>query len=411
MTVAGADTTQLAGWLGAVRAELRARESERDVRSGAALYREIFDCLDESAVAFSPDDRYLTGNRAYHRRYPHLGPDGELAGRTFTQIVRYAMEAGSILEKQAVEDPEGYLARRLYQLRQPDGTSSERLNNDGSWDLTRIILTAHGFRLSIRSDVTEQKRTQEELRGALDRLEMEGAQRAAFVAKLSHELRTPLTAILGYAGMIEGEVVGPVGADRYRGYAASIVQAGQRLLDLVNQILQLSRLEAGRMEVSDSTVDLVDLLRREITVVEPTARDNGTLLALDLPRDFPRLRADPRLVRQMLLNLLTNAVRFTRQGAVAVSLTQRADGGIDVRIADNGVGMTSAVLARAGEPYFHGMPPASGGEGGSGLGLAVVKELAALHQGWLQLVSAPGEGTVATLSFPSDRTVQAVAVA
>lgn len=176
------------------------------------------------------------------------------------------------------------------------------------------------------------------------------AQRAAFVAKLSHELRTPLTAILGYAGMIEGEVIGPVGQPRYREYAASVAQAGQRLLDLVNQILHLSRLEAGRMEVAEATVDLVDMLRREISVVQPMARDNQTTLALNLPSSFPGLRADPRLLRQMILNLLSNAVRFTIRGAVLVSLARRDDGGIDLRVVDNGVGMAPEIVARAGNP-------------------------------------------------------------
>ncbi len=397
------DPARLAGWLEAVLDRVHADDPARTPLHGAALYREVFDCLDESVVAFSPDDRYLIGNQAYHARYPHLRADADLAGLTFGQIIRYAMEAGAILEKQALEDPGGYVARRLEQLRQPDGTRSERLNSNGSWDLTRIILTPDGFRLSIRSDVTTQKRVQDDLRHALDRLETESGQRASFVAKLSHELRTPLTAILGYAGMIEGEVMGPVGEARYREYAASIVRGGQRLLDLVNQILHLSRLEAGRVEMSETAIDLVDALRREITVVEPVARENRTLLTLDLPRDFPRLRGDLRLVRQMILNLLSNAARFTQRGTVSVSLARRADGGIDLRVADTGVGMSPDVLARAGDPYFRG--PAAG-DSGTGLGLAVVKELVALHQGRLRLDSTPGQGTVATLSFPPERTLR-----
>lgn len=410
MTDAPNPASPLAGWLGTVLTELEATEARRDVTRGAALYREIFDCLDDSVVAFSPDDRYLIGNIAYHQRYPHLEPDGVLAGRTFAQIIRYAIAAGAILDKQVLEEPEAYIARRIAQLRQPDGTRSERLNSNGTWDLTRIILTPQGFRLSIRSDVTEQKRSQEELRDALGRLEAEGAERAAFVAKLSHELRTPLTAILGYAGMIEGEVMGPAGPERYREYAAAIVQAGQRLLDLVNQVLQLSRLEAGRMEIADAPIDLVDLLRREITVAGPAARDNHTLLALDLPSDFPELRGDVRLVRQMVLNLLTNAVRVTQRGTVWIALVQRSDGGIDLRVADDGPGLDAAMLERVGDPQFRG-PVGSGADTGAGLGLAVVRELMALHQGRLVLASGADRGTTATLSFPAERTVRAARAA
>ena len=412
MTTPGPDA-ELAGWLSSIVELVEDEEARADpavaveglspTPAGARLYREVLDQLDDSVVAFSGDDRFLLGNDAYRRRFPHLPPNSELAGRTFTQILEYALEAGSIIEKQAVEDPAAYLARRVAQLHQPDGTRAERLTPSGSWDLMRIRMTPDGCRLSIRTDITEQKRAQEDLRVTLERLEAEGAQRAAFIAKLSHELRTPLTAILGYAGMIEGEVIGPLGPRRYREYAASIVQAGQRLLDFIDQILHLSRLEAGRMDMAETAIDLVDTLRREITVVEPLARDNRTILALQLPSGFPALRGDPRLVRQMILTLLSNAVRLTQRGTVSVSLGRRGDGGIDLRVADNGAGMTPELLARAGDPYL-AAPATPSGEGGAGLGLALVKELVGLHQGQLLIASEPGR-TVATLSFPPERTM------
>lgn len=418
MTVPPPDgRAQLAGWLATVLRVVRADEAANarpaepadragvPPLAGVRLYREILDRLDESIAAYSADDRYLYGNNAYHRRYPHLPADPELAGKSFQDILRYALEVDAIIDKQAVDDPEAYLARRVRELHRHDGAGSERLNTSGTWDFLRLRRTGAGQSLSIRTDITDQKRVQDDLRLALERLETEGAQRAAFVAKLSHELRTPLTAILGYAEMIENEAIGPVGQARYREYAASISQAGRRLLDLVDRILALSRLEAGRMEMSEAPIDLVDVLRREITVVEPVARQNQTLLALDLPGEFPALLGDARLVRQMVLNLLSNAVRFTQRGTVVVSLRRRQDSGIDLHVADNGIGMTPDVLARAGDPYFRGPIPPSGIEPGTGLGLAVAKELVELHQGRLSIVSEPGRGTTATLSFPADRTI------
>ena len=398
----------VAGWLAAALRAVREQEAKSDSNppaSGGRLYREILDRLDDSIAVYSADDRYLYGNRAYHQRYPHLPPDAELAGKSFAEILQYALDVGAIVEKQAVDDPAAYFARRAQDLHRHDRVGSEQMNTSGTWDIVRLRQTLPGYILSIRTNITEQKRVQQDLRAALERLEAESAQRSAFVAKLSHEVRTPLTAILGYAEMIENEVMGPIGEERYREYAVSISQAGRRLLDLVDRILALTRLEAGRMEVSESAIDLVDTLRREITMAEPAARENRTLLALDLPGEFPALRGDPRLVRQMVLNLLSNAVRFTQRGVVAVSLRRRPDGGIDVHVADNGSGMTADVLARAGDPYFRGPVPPSGGEPGTGLGLAVVKELIELHQGRLSIASEPGRGTTATLSFPADRTI------
>lgn len=367
------------------------------------LYREILDELDETIAAYDVDERFLYGNRDFHRRYGHV-PAGDAAiGLPFAEIVRRAIAAG-FFGPGAAADGDEFMARRLEEFRTTAIGESERLTLKGEWNLVRRRLSPEGHRIGSRVDITGQKRIQEELRRTKDQLEAESAARAAYVAKLSHELRTPLSAVLGYAEMIEKELLGPVGLERYREYAGLIARSGRRMLELVDKILELSRLEAGRVEMMESSIDLIDLLRREISIVEMSARQSGTLLAVNIPGRFPALRGDPRLVRQMLTNLLSNATRHTSRGSVTLSLRRRADGGIDVVVSDTGVGMPPEVLARVGESYYRGAA-ATTGDTGAGLGLAVVRELMALHQGRLEITSLPGRGTTAALCFPPERSV------
>lgn len=372
----------------------------------ADFLRQVLDCLDTCVVAYDGDDRYLFGNRAYHRRYPHLAPDEELVGVTFDEMLRRTIAARSFADAQAEHDPEAFVARRLAEFRSGQPAIVERRTASGNWELVRTTQTPSGLRLSLRTRITEVRRAQEELRQTKERLETEAAVRAGFVTRLGHDFRTPLSAVLGYAEMIEQEVRGPLATAKYRDYAALIHHSGQHLLDLV------SGLAAGGPEEPDSaiheeTVDLADLLRREATVVAPLAQAGGTQLMLHLPAGAAALRGDPRMVRQMVLNLLSNAVRFSNGGQVTVSIEVRDDGGLDVVVTDTGIGMSDEVIARLGEPFYRGDPTASERPSGTGLGLGVVKDLIALHQGHLRIRSAPGQGTRAALEFPPERTVLA----
>ena len=370
------------------------------------LFREVLDALEESIVVYDSDERYVFGNAAYHQRYPHLPEERELVGRTFEQMLRRTLGAGSFADRQAASDPEGYVERRLAEFRALQPGRSERMTLAGRWELVRMRETPTGKRVSIRTTITEQKRTQDELRQAKERVEADTAARASFLAKLSHELRTPLGAVLGYAEMIERQVQGPLSVPRYGDYAAAIQQSGRRLLDLISSVLSLSRLEAGRAEMKEEAIDLAELLRRELAAVAERARENRTVLGLDVVDRLPRLHADPRMVRQIVASLLSNAVRHAPDATATVTAVVRHDDGIDLCVADTGVGMAPEILARVGEPYFRGPPAPAGGDPGTGLGLAMVKELAAAHQGELSITSVPGRGTTAVVHFPPRRTLR-----
>jgi signal transduction histidine kinase len=373
------------------------------------LLREVLDHLDSTVVVYDQADRFRYANEAYHRRYPHQAP--RQIGRTFEELLRATLAAGHYAEPQAELDPEGYVKRRVAEFRDRRPGESERLLPSGHWDLMRTRFTPSGLRVSMRTDITEQKRFQEELRHANERLEVEGPARARFVAKLSQDLRTPLSAVLGYAELIEAEVMGPLGSVKYQEYAVLIRQSGRRMLDLIEGLMEASRCDARRPEMREVPVDLPALLRAELPAVKGLAGENRTQLSLILPSGLPHLRADPRMVRQMALALVSNAVRHTVGGGVSIRLRHRPDHGIDIEVSDSGTGMAPDVLARAGEPYFRGPAPPGGGEPGVGLGIAIVRDLLELHQGTFALTSTLGWGTVATLSFPPERSLAATAEA
>lgn len=368
----------------------------------AALFRDILDGLDATVVVYDQLECYRFGNAAYHRLYPHHPPEAELIGRTFEQMLRRSLAAGYVAEPQAGSDPEAFVHRRLAEFRDWRQGDMERISPGGRWDLLQARTTGSGLRVTMRTEITAQKAIQEELRRAKEELETESAERERFVGRVGRELRGPLSSVLGYMEIIEGEYLGPLGSDRYRDYARLVLEAGRQMLDMLDALAPRAGGEAEAPTLRAAPVDPVAVLRREMAAVETAAELNRVLLILDLRDRVPRLLADERMLRLMIQNLLSNAVRHAPDGMVATTVRPRDDGGIDLEVRDTGHGMPPEVLARAGEAYFRGPAP-PGTEPGTGLGLAMVRDLVALHGGRLSLDSAPGKGTVATLSFPPER--------
>ncbi|NQV83982.1 MAG: HAMP domain-containing histidine kinase, partial [Rhodospirillales bacterium] len=227
-----------------------------------------------------------------------------------------------------------------------------------------------------------------------------------FLAVMSHELRTPLNSILGFSEIIKNQMFGPVGTPRYADYAADIMESGTHLLNLINDILDLSKIEAGRMDLHEEPVDLLAVMQDATNMVQDRADAKGILLRISLPQDLPMVMADSRLVRQMLINLLANAVQHTlKDGWIAVTAERIDKGGIVVAVADNGVGIAPEDLPRLLKPFHTKSHPTSGKSEGTGLGLPLVKSLIERHDGEFRIESTPGVGTTVVLSFPASRVI------
>lgn len=253
----------------------------------------------------------------------------------------------------------------------------------------------------IMQDMSERIIYENELRAAKDHAEKACAARTQFLANMSHELRTPLNAIIGFSEMIEGEMLGPVGQSKYTEYAGDIRKSGAFLLDMISDILDMSKLEAGKYELEKSAICLTDIIQSAMTMIRPRADEKA--IALTCPSDrFSHiiLDVDRRACLQILLNLLSNAVKFTpAQGTISVHAHTDA-GQVTLSIADSGIGIPAAKLASITQPFEQVVSYDTREHEGYGLGLAITKELLELHGGTLELSSKVNAGTTAIITLP-----------
>ena len=234
---------------------------------------------------------------------------------------------------------------------------------------------------------------------------IEDANRAKleFLAKVSHELRTPLNAIIGFSELIIRDVFGPLGNEQYKAYVEDIHASGRHLLDIINDILDFAKAEAGKLVLLESFVDVRDVVDSIMRLLAPRIRDAGIELDDRLSDGLPQLWCDERKLKQMLLNLLTNSVKFTPSGGqIAVDAEVRPDG-FAIRVRDTGVGISEADLARVLQPFMQADNTFSRQKEGTGLGLPLTKAMAEIHGGSLDLQSQAGKGTTVTLIFPQER--------
>ncbi len=243
-----------------------------------------------------------------------------------------------------------------------------------------------------------------------DQAETANKTKSEFLANMSHELRTPLNAILGFSEMMQHEVFGKLGAKQYKEYVGHIHESGRLLLDIINDILDLSKIESGRLALKEQPVELWALMSDVSKLIRPRAEEKSVTLHCDCAHNLPLLHADKRLIKQILLNILSNAVKFTEQGG-RIDLTATIDKKRAIRIVarDTGIGMTEEEIAIALTPFGQAGSTMTRSHEGTGLGLPLVQSLVELHGGRLHILSEPGKGTTITVLFPPERTLSIVA--
>jgi signal transduction histidine kinase len=263
---------------------------------------------------------------------------------------------------------------------------------------------AAGGSIATYEDVTESYHAEAELRAAKEEAEVASRAKSDFLAGVSHELRTPLNAIIGFSEVMRNKMFGPIGDRHYEEYATDIHQSGHHLLSLINDILDLSKIEAGKFELHEEVVTVTDTIEAALRLVQQRAEKKGVELARAVAARLPRLYADGRAVKQVLLNLLTNAVKFTPQGGRVTIGAERAPGGdLVVTVVDTGVGMSAQDMEQALTPFGQAESDVARQQEGTGLGLPLSKHLVELHGGSLTIESAPGAGTTIRARFPAER--------
>jgi signal transduction histidine kinase len=255
-------------------------------------------------------------------------------------------------------------------------------------------------------DISEWKQAAEELTRARRQAEQASAAKSDFLARVSHEIRTPLNAIIGFSEVMMEERFGPVGNERYREYLKDIHASGGHLLSLVNDLLDLSKIEAGKLELSFASVSLNDLTQHCVAIMQPQANRERIIIRTSLPATVPQIVADARSVRQIVLNLLSNSIKFTGAGGqVIVSTALNDNGEVALRVRDTGIGMSEKDLAAALEPFRQLATSVGGAANGTGLGLPLTKALAEANRARFHIKSAPKAGTLVEIAFPANRMV------
>ena len=255
---------------------------------------------------------------------------------------------------------------------------------------------------AVLRDITQWKRAEEELTSAKKAAENASSQKSDFLAKMSHEIRTPLNAIIGFSEVMMEERFGPVGNDRYKEYLRDIHVSGTHIMSLVNDLLDLSKIEAGKLELTFEAVGLNDVVRECAALMQPQANRERIIIRTSLSSSLPPVVADNRSLRQIILNLLSNAVKFNSAGGqVIVSTLYEESGEVVLRVRDTGQGMSEGDIVKAMEPFRQLSTSRTGG--GTGLGLPLTKALVEANRASFQIDSTPGQGTMIQITFPSTR--------
>ena len=254
---------------------------------------------------------------------------------------------------------------------------------------TQVLAAVHGHQESVQRVAREQA-------------EWESRSKSEFIASMSHELRTPLNSVIGFAEVIHHELLGPLGGKKYGEYAGDILTSGKHLLELVDGIIDISTVEAGTIKLVKENIDLTEMFELCLALVRERAAEVGVELGFAVEEGTPRLRADSVKLKRMLLNLLTNAIKFTPSaGRVSVSAKAGGREAVCITVADTGIGIAAEEIERVLEPFGQANLPTEMNREGIGLGLYLTKSLIYAHGGWLDIVSDVDSGTSITLTFPS----------
>ena len=267
---------------------------------------------------------------------------------------------------------------------------------------TIVALLAAAFIGELR----RRERTEAALRLAKEQADTANRAKSAFLGSMSHELRTPLNAIIGFAEVMQQGILGPIGNEQYRSYIADIQLSGTHLLQLINEILDLTKAEAGKLELHEEIVDVTDIVRSVVRVSGPAIERAELTATLDLPLDMPLMRADARMTRQLFFNLVGNAAKFTPPGGhIGIHGRFDAEAGVVIAVSDTGIGIAPENLDRVFDPFVQVDSSLARRHAGTGLGLPMVKAIVELHRGTIEVNSTVGIGTTVTITYPPEMIV------
>jgi two-component system cell cycle sensor histidine kinase PleC len=386
-----------------------------------ARLRDAVETISEAFVLWDRENRLVMCNSKY-QQFHGLADETVRPGSPYDEVIAGASEP--IISKRVSVAGSDDDDSRTYEAQIEDGRwlhINERRTRDGGYvsvgtDITvlkqsqqRLADSEQQLRASVaelrlsRRELEQQKQQLVDLaeKYAVEKNRAEAANRAKseFLANISHELRTPLNAVIGFSEVMQQSLFGPLGHAKYQEYARDILASGNYLLEVINDILDMSKIEAGRMSLDVGSVDLADIVADCMKVVSQSAAERNITLARHGPQRLP-LEADRRALKQVFLNLLANAVKFTRDGGSVDVHLSRSRGYVKIAIRDTGIGIAETDIAKLGRPFEQVENQFSKSHQGSGLGLAISRALVELHGGTLRITSREGQGTTVACTIP-----------
>jgi PAS domain S-box-containing protein len=370
----------------------------RHAKAEVGEVRDILDAAADGVVVLDQDAHVQSVNRGAEKLFGYQG--SELTGLPFASL--FAPESQRDVDESlgSANKPRNASPRRGRDVigRRREGgliplfMTLSRIDDDGA----RLC--------AVFRDMTFWKKTEGELLNARRQAERASSAKSDLLAKISHEIRTPLNAIIGFSEVMMQERFGPIGNERYRQYLKDIHTSGGHLVSLLNDLLDLSKIEAGKLELNFSPVNLNELTQQSVALMQPQANRERIIIRTSLGPTLPAVTADARSVRQILLNLLSNSIKFTGVGGQVIVSTARSDDGeVVLRVRDTGVGMSEQDIAVAMEPFRQLATSARWGSGGTGLGLPLTKALAEANRASFKIRSAVNTGTLVEVAFPGAR--------
>ena len=377
--------------------------AEKAHRRAEQVLAEGIESLRAGFTLFDSDDRLVMCNSTYREIY--AGVDDLIApGALFQDLIRAGVERS--LFPGAAGDEEKWLAERIAGHLSPESLVEQELGN-GHWLLIYERKTADGGTIGIRTDITELKQREAALDEARLNAEAASTAKSEFLAMMGHELRTPLNAIIGFSEIMSGEQLGPLNHPTYLEYTTDIRNSGRHLLAIINDILDLSKIEAGKYELQDSETVIEEMISSCLPFVGPQSIERKIAIHSRFETVDTVVVADEHALRKVIINLLGNAVKFTPPGgSVTVSTARGPEGDLAITVSDTGIGISEEQLPLVLEAFRQADSSLSREYEGTGLGLPIVDKLVKLHGGSLEIRSKEGEGTDVIVTLPGSRVLK-----
>ncbi len=342
--------------------------------AGANLLESVIGAIDVGILVFDTGDRLVLANPWALKLFPALS-DSVASGDNRQDINALLLGTGG------------------------KGLDAAELQISDRWIRTRSRRAKDGGVIVVLTDITGEKQAENMLVDARDSALLADRAKSEFLANMTHELRTPLNAVIGFAEVLRDELYGPLGNPQYNDFVADIYDSGRHLLAVIDDILDLSKIEVGRRELRPHPMDIARTIDSAVRMLVHRADSGGVSISCDYDEDLPHLDGEERGVKQILLNLLTNSVKFTPRGG-EVTITAKVNNGLDIAVADNGVGIAEEDQQRVFTPFVQLEAGGLQRYEGAGLGLALVKSLAEMHDATVEMESVVDEGTTVTVHFP-----------